>query len=190
MKIVDEPIPGLKVLKTFKRIDERGYFSELFKSSMFKNLKLPNKFVQLNESQSIGCVRRGLHLQWNPPMAKIMRVTRGSARLVALDLRVDSKNFGNSYFIDLNENDDIWLYGEYGFARGFETSHEITNVEYLVTSEYNSNGEGGISSLDLSLKSNWLNNSPIISEKDLKLPSIKQWTKLPESNLIRIEQFN
>lgn len=190
MKVVDEPIPGLKVLKTLKYIDERGYFSELFKSSIFKNLKMPDKFVQINESQSIGCVRRGLHLQWNPPMAKIMRVTRGSARLVALDLRVDSENFGKSYFIDLNENDDIWLYGEYGFARGFETSNGITNIEYLVTSEYNSDGEGGISSFDFSLKSNWLNSSPIISEKDLKLPSIEQWTKSPVSKLIRIEKFN
>jgi len=186
MELIEEPFAGLKVLRATRKGDERGYFVELYKSSLFEKVGLPTQYVQLNESQSIGCVRRGLHFQWNPPMAKVMRVSRGSARLVALDLRIDSPDFGKSHFIDLNEDDSLWYYAEYGFARGFETEGGVTNLEYLVTGEYNSNGEGGISSFDESLQKCWKATSPIVSERDMKLPSIAEWTELPESKLLRL----
>jgi dTDP-4-dehydrorhamnose 3,5-epimerase len=188
VELIDEPIAGLKLLRATKKGDQRGYFIELYKSSLFDKVGLPKHYVQLNESQSIGCVRRGLHFQWNPAMAKIARVSRGSARLVALDLRIDSSDFGRSHFADLNEDDCLWYYAEYGFARGFETEGGITNLEYLVTGEYNSKGEGGVSSFDESLSGCWKASSPVISERDLNLPTIAEWIKVPESKLLRIQK--
>jgi dTDP-4-dehydrorhamnose 3,5-epimerase len=189
MHLVDEPIPGLKILKSTRRNDERGFFVELFRASLFGSIGVPSNFMQLIESQSVGCVRRGLHFQWNPPMAKLARISRGSARLVALDLRIDSKFFGNSHSIDLSEDDSIWYFAEYGFARGFETSGDKTNLEYLMTNEYNATGEGGVSSLDSSLKDCWINMSPIMSKRDLSLPTIEEWTKMPESKFLRVANF-
>lgn len=187
MNLIDEPIPGLKIFKAIRKNDERGFFVELFKSSLFDKIGIPTNFAQLNESQSTGSVRRGLHFQWNPQMAKVARISRGSARLVAVDLRIDSIFFGKSHFIDLTEDDSIWYYAEYGFARGFETTEGKTNLEYLVTSEYNSSGEGGVSSFDPTLKSCWINDSPIVSKRDLALPTIDEWSKLPESKFLKSE---
>ncbi|MGD0857565.1 MAG: dTDP-4-dehydrorhamnose 3,5-epimerase family protein, partial [Dehalococcoidia bacterium] len=59
--------------------DERGFFTEVYRQDQFKNLGLPEVFVQLNQSGSIKGVLRGLHFQWDPPMGKLMRVTRGNA---------------------------------------------------------------------------------------------------------------
>jgi dTDP-4-dehydrorhamnose 3,5-epimerase len=189
MRLLDEPIPGLKVFEAVRKDDQRGFFVELFKASLFSNLNIPNNFVQLNESQSIGSVRRGMHFQWDPPMAKVARISRGSARLVALDLRIDSPNYGNSHFIDLTEDDSIWYYSEFGFARGFETSGGLTNLEYLVTREYNSQGEGGISTFDTSLSHCWKTVSPIVSQRDLNLPTIQQWATLPQSKHLKMEFY-
>ena len=70
--------------------DERGYFLETFRADSFRELGLPQSFVQENHSYSRKGVLRGLHFQWNPPMGKLMRVTRGAAFLVAVDVRPGS----------------------------------------------------------------------------------------------------
>lgn len=57
--------------------DQRGFFMETFRADQFKTLGLPTKFVQDNHSGSVRGVLRGLHFQWDPPMGKLMRVTRG-----------------------------------------------------------------------------------------------------------------
>ena len=64
--------------------DERGFFTEVYRKDQFEELGLPSTFVQLNHSRSVKNVVRGLHFQWDPPMGKLMRVTLGSAFLVAL----------------------------------------------------------------------------------------------------------
>src|SRR5882757_9966555 len=70
--------------------DDRGFFTEVFRADLFKELGLPTQFVQDNHSGSVRGVVRGLHFQWEPPMGKLMRVTQGAAFLVALDIRVGS----------------------------------------------------------------------------------------------------
>jgi dTDP-4-dehydrorhamnose 3,5-epimerase len=66
--------------------DERGFFMEVYRADQFKELGLPTDFVQDNHSCSRKGVVRGLHFQWEPPMGKLMRVTRGTALLVARDI--------------------------------------------------------------------------------------------------------
>ena len=74
--------------------DSRGFFSETFRADQFETLGLPVLFVQDNHSRSAKGVIRGLHFQWEPPMGKLMRVTAGSAFLVAVDIRKGSPTLG------------------------------------------------------------------------------------------------
>jgi len=74
--------------------DSRGFFSETFRADQFRSLGLPTEFVQDNHSRSARGVVRGLHFQWDPPMGKLMRVSLGSAFLVAVDIRKGSPTLG------------------------------------------------------------------------------------------------
>src|SRR5574337_533513 len=74
--------------------DERGFFLETYRADRFAALGLPHEFVQDNHSPSKKGVIRGLHFQWDPPMGKLMRVTVGSAFLVAVDIRKGSPTLG------------------------------------------------------------------------------------------------
>jgi len=74
--------------------DTRGFFTEFYREDQFRSLGLPDKFVQGNHSRSQKNVLRGLHFQWEPPMGKLMRVTFGSAFLVAVDIRKGSPTLG------------------------------------------------------------------------------------------------
>ena len=88
---------GLVVLQPGVFEDERGFFSEVFRADQFEALGLPTNFVQDNHSRSSRGVVRGLHFQWEPPMGKLMRVTIGSAFLVAVDVRKGSPTLGQWY---------------------------------------------------------------------------------------------
>ena len=74
--------------------DDRGFFMETFRVDQFKANGLPTHFVQDNHSRSVKGVVRGLHFQWEPPMGKLMRVSLGSAFLVAVDIRKGSPTLG------------------------------------------------------------------------------------------------
>jgi len=75
--------------------DTRGFFMETFRKDAFADNGLPVEFVQDNHSRSIRGVVRGLHFQWDPPMGKLMRVSLGSAYLVAVDIRLGRRHWGS-----------------------------------------------------------------------------------------------
>jgi dTDP-4-dehydrorhamnose 3,5-epimerase len=85
------------------RGDSRGFFMETFRADQFRELGLPTDFVQDNHSKSKKCVLRGLHFQWDPPMGKLMRVTRGAAFLVAVDVRKGSPTLGKWFGLEVSE---------------------------------------------------------------------------------------
>ncbi len=74
--------------------DSRGFFTETYREDQFAEMGLPTKFVQDNHSRSVKGTVRGLHFQWEPPMGKLMRVTLGTAFLVAVDIRKGSPTLG------------------------------------------------------------------------------------------------
>src|SRR6476661_10782989 len=74
--------------------DDRGFFTEAYRKDKFSEFGLNLEFVQDNHSRSAKGVVRGLHFQWDPPMGKLMRVTLGSAFLVAVDIRKNSRTLG------------------------------------------------------------------------------------------------
>ena len=99
--------------------DSRGFFMETYREDQFKALGLPSHFVQDNHSRSAKGVVRGLHFQWEPPMGKLMRVTLGSAFLVAVDIRKGSPTLGKWFGSEVSAENRRQVWAPAGFARGF-----------------------------------------------------------------------
>src|SRR6476646_10283074 len=117
--------------------DSRGFFMESFRSDQFQSLGLPTTFLQDNHSRSAKGVVRGLHFQWDPPMCKLMRVTAGSAFLVAVDIRKGSPTLGQWFGIEASSENRRMVWAPEGFARGFCALANGTEVQYKCTAIYN-----------------------------------------------------
>src|SRR5215467_5688575 len=98
--------------------DARGFFMETFREDQFKANGLPTDFVQDNHSRSGKGVLRGLHFQWDPPMGKLMRVSRGAAFMVAVDIRKGSPTIGKWFGLEVSAENKKQVWAPYGFARG------------------------------------------------------------------------
>lgn len=155
--------------------DERGFFTEVYRQDVFAELGLPTDFVQLNHSGSTRNVVRGLHFQWDPPMGKLMRVTRGAAFLVAVDMRADAPTLGRWVGVTLTEDDNRELWAPAHFARGFCVVSDVAEIEYLCTGTYNQAGEGGIRWDDPEVGIGWPVSDPIVSSKDATAPTLSEW---------------
>lgn len=155
--------------------DHRGYFLEVFRSDVWEEHGLPAGFVQVNQSGSTEGVVRGLHFQWAPPMAKLMRVTRGRAFLVAADVRKGSPTLGEWVGVELDAADRTHVWAPAGFARGFCALAEPTEIEYLCTATYDADGEGGVRWDDPDIGVRWPVSRPLLSERDRNAPTLQQW---------------
>jgi dTDP-4-dehydrorhamnose 3,5-epimerase len=163
--------------------DSRGFFMETFREDQFKALGLPHQFVQDNHSRSARGVVRGLHFQWEPPMGKIMRVTSGTAFLVAVDIRKNSPTLGKWVGIEASAENRRQVWAPAGFARGFCVLSESAEIQYKCTGLYNNKAESGILWNDPAIGIEW----PVrvsdaeLSEKDKKAQTLDQWLARPES---------
>src|SRR5215469_11783670 len=92
---------------------------EVFRTDQFHHLGLPCDFVQDNHSRSSKGVLRGMHFQWDPPMGKLMRVTRGAAFMVAVDVRKHSPTLAQWFGLEVSAENKLQIWAPYGFARGF-----------------------------------------------------------------------
>lgn len=168
------------------RGDSRGFFMETYRADQFRELGLPTDFVQDNHSKSKKGVLRGLHFQWDPPMGKLMRVTRGAAFLVAVDVRKGSPTLGQWFGMEVSEENKKQVWAPYGFARGFCSLTDDCEVQYKTTGVYNQKGESGIHFADPEIGVKW----PIdpataeTSERDRNAQSLKEWLQSPLSDNI------
>jgi len=162
--------------------DGRGFFSEIFRADQFEAFGLPTLFVQENHSRSVKGVVRGLHFQWAPPMGKLMRVTVGSAFLVAVDIRKGSRTLGEWVGIEANSENRRCVWAPAGFARGFCALSDVTEIEYKCTGIYNSKAESAIRWDDPTIGIQWPVKDPIVSEKDRNASLLDEWLTLPESD--------
>lgn len=169
MKVISEPLKGLKVIQPNVYEDARGYFYESFNQNAFKDLGIKENFVQDNQSLSNRGVLRGLHYQ-KPPMAqgKLVRVVKGSVLDVVVDLRKDSSTYGQHYCLELTEQNKLLLYVPEGFAHGFVVLQDQTIFSYKCTNFYSPEHEEGIMWNDADLNINWKIESPLLSAKDEK----------------------
>ena len=161
--------------------DERGFFLEQFRADQFQSLGLPHRFVQENHSGSVINTLRGLHFQWDPPMGKMMRVLRGQAFLVAVDIRRGSPTWGQWYGQTLAAEDRKQIWAPAGFARGFCVLSEYAEIQYLCTGVYNQQAEAGIRWDDPQIGIAWPVKDPILSAKDRKAMTLSEWQKGPQA---------
>ena len=161
--------------------DSRGFFMETFREDQFQALGLPTHFVQDNHSRSTKGVLRGLHFQWEPPMGKLMRVTLGSAFLVAVDIRKGSPTVGQWVGVEASVENRRQVWAPAGFARGFCVLSEVAEIQYKCTGIYSNKGESGIRWDDPKIAIEWPLKDVVLSEKDRNAQSLEQWLSRPEA---------
>ena len=176
------PIEDLVVVKSEVFEDERGFFMEVFRKDQFEQLGLPTDFVQLNHSASRKDVVRGLHFQWAPPMGKLMRVTAGTAFLVAVDIRKESPTLGKWFGVEASAENKIQLFAPACFARGFAVLSDYAEIQYMCTGIYGPKCESGILWNDPEIGIDWPVKKPILSDKDKNAQTLAQWLERPESD--------
>jgi len=165
--------------------DKRGFFMEAYRADQFGELSLPTEFVQDNHSGSIKGVTRGLHFQYDQPMAKLMRVTQGTCFLVAVDIRKGSPTLGHWYGVEVSAENRLQVFAPAGFARGFCALSDFAEVQYKCTAIYNAKGESGVLWNDPDIGVEWPVGNPIVSEKDEKAQTFADWLETPESDNFR-----
>jgi len=167
MQIQETGFEGLLILQPTIFKDDRGAFWESWNETTFKKLDLDVNFVQDNQSVSHKNVLRGLHFQ-KPPHAqgKLVRVTKGKALDVVVDLRKKSKTFGKHFKLELSNEKANMLWIPTGFAHGFVALENNTVFQYKCDALYHPKSEDCLIWNDPSLGIDWEVIDPIISPKD------------------------
>jgi dTDP-4-dehydrorhamnose 3,5-epimerase len=174
-------IPEVLIVRPRLFADERGWFTEVLNVEAFAGLGLPASFVQVNQSRSVRGVLRGLHFQWDPPQAKLMRVVRGRAFMVAVDVRPGSPTLGQVVTVEGSEDEPVLFFAPASFARGFCALADVTEIEYFCTATYNSACETGIRWDDPALGIAWPVDEPKVSPKDAVAGTLADWLARPEA---------
>ncbi|QKX04708.1 dTDP-4-dehydrorhamnose 3,5-epimerase [Aquimarina sp. TRL1] len=181
MEIEKTPLEGCFIIKPRVFMDERGSFFESFNQEKFEKLTGKTvRFVQNNQSISSRGVLRGLHFQKGKfAQAKLVRVISGEVLDVAVDLRRDSKTFGEHFSIVLNETNNYQLFVPRGFAHGFSTLSERAIFSYQCDNFYHQESESGVLYKDPQLSIDWkLKDSEVLlSQKDKVLPLLGDFTE-------------
>ncbi|SVB32559.1 uncharacterized protein METZ01_LOCUS185413 [marine metagenome] len=188
-------IPEIKVVRFGRFSDQRGYFTEPYRSSDLHENPMTDflhnvTFLQQNESYSVSGVVRGLHFQWNPHMGKFVRTVRGHMIDLVLDIRKGSPTVGKIIAYDMPDSLDAdyseWIWVPPGFAHGnFFT--EPSTIEYFCSAEYSPTTESGISPVapdidwslcDPGLKGKFdalISIAPNMSDKDRDGQTLADW---------------
>ncbi len=167
-------IPDVKIIRTNRFHDERGFFTEAYKESEYLEIGIP-KFVQDNMSESSKGVIRGLHWQTSPfGQGKLVTCLNGSILDVAVDIRKESKTFGRHVAVELNSKEQTALWVPEGFAHGFQALEDDTRVYYKVTSIWNKEHERSLRFSDTDLKIAWKKIPKVVSNKDMQAPSLSE----------------
>ncbi len=172
MRYTPFPLAGAYLIDLEKREDARGFFSRLFCTEEFARHGLDTNFIQANNSHSVHAgTLRGLHYQLGPHAeTKLVRCVRGSFYDVILDLRKDSPTFGKSFGATLSAENRTMMYVPKGFAHGFLTLEEDSEVLYFVSAVYSKEFERGVRWNDPTFKISWPSAPTNISERDQSHP--------------------
>ena len=178
MKVSPLKISDVKLIEPDVFEDERGFFYESFNQKKFNEaIGQEINFVQDNHSKSKVNVLRGLHYQKKPfAQGKLVRVISGEVLDVAVDVRKNSSTFGQWVSMTLSAENKKQLWIPEGFAHGFLSLKNNTEVLYKVTNIYNKTSEVCINAFDKKIKIDWGSISPTLSDKDQNGLSLNEFT--------------
>lgn len=180
MKFTPLAIPDVILIEPDIFKDSRGQFFEAYHKEKYRAGGIAEELVQHNQSRSNKNVLRGLHLQLNHPQGKLVRVIKGEAFDVAVDVRVGSPTFKKWVAVTLSGDNNHQLYIPPGLAHGFVALTQDVEFEYKCTELYDKNDEATILWNDPGLGIEWPIKNPILSDKDLCGLTLRALTdKLP-----------
>jgi dTDP-4-dehydrorhamnose 3,5-epimerase len=168
MLLTELDLPGAFIVAPERQADARGYFARTFCRDEFVAHGLASDFVQCSTSYNArrGTLR-GMHFQ-RPPHeeAKLVRCTRGAILDVVLDLRRDAATFRCWRALELAADNGLALFVPVGFAHGFQTLSDDTEVFYQITQRYDPGAGGGVRWDDPAFGIDWPIRPPILSPRD------------------------
>lgn len=178
MEIADTALDGVKIITLDVFGDARGSFAETYDSRAFADLGIDTAFVQDSWSHSANAgVVRGLHFQIPPhAQAKIVRVTRGRVFDVIVDIRHGSDTFGRHISFELAADDMRCVYVPAGFAHGFCTLVDDTEITYKMSDHFAPDCYKGVRWSDPALAIDWpvAPDKAVVSEKDAAHPCLNE----------------
>jgi len=168
MKFNELEIKGVFLIEIDKITDDRGFFARTWDRKKFLENNLNPDLVQCNISfNSKKGTIRGMHFQKKPyEEARLVHCTKGKVFEVILDIRKDSPTYLNWISVELNDKDYKMLYVPEGFALGFQTLEDNTELFYQMSREYNSEYAAGLRWDDPKFKITWPLNVSKISKRD------------------------
>ena len=184
MKFIKTAIPEVYIIEPSVFGDNRGYFLESYNQKRFEEVVGKTSFVQDNESKSSKGVLRGLHFQ-KPPFeqAKLVRCIEGEVLDVLVDIRKNSKTYGQHVTVLLSGENKRQLFVPRGFAHGFLVLSDSATFAYKVDNTYAPEFDAGIRWNDKQLNIQWGMEDSIVkvSAKDAELPFFLEF-KSPFTN--------
>ena len=179
MKVMPTKLDGVIIIAPQVFRDDRGFFMESYSRRDFEQLGIDVEFVQDNHSLSRRGTLRGLHFQREYPQAKLLRVLRGRAFDVAIDLRADSPTCGRWHGVILDADSKRMFYIPVGFAHGFLALTDEVELAYKCSEYYHPEDEGGLIWNDPEVGIDWpldLVDRPLLSTKDGQFPTLSELT--------------
>lgn len=176
MEVRELSIPGAWEFTPVQHPDDRGVFLEWFKAEIFQeHVGHPFELAQANISVSKKGTVRAIHYAMVPPgQAKWVTCPTGALRDFVIDIRVGSPTFGKHEFVDLDPANRKCLYLSEGLGHGFSALEDNSTLAYLCSTPYNPEREFTISPLDPDLDIDWGVDIPLMSERDVAAPSLKE----------------
>jgi dTDP-4-dehydrorhamnose 3,5-epimerase len=171
-------LPGPIVIEGYRHNDERGFFSESFRTNQFETMGIP-QFIQENHSRSAAITIRGLHYQLNPvSQGKLIYCARGAILDVMVDIRKYSPFYGKWASVLLNDENCKMVYIPSGFAHGFLVKDGIADIIYKATAYYSPSFDRSILWNDPDINIDWgLDENQMgslnISKRDEVAPQLK-----------------
>ena len=175
MQLLPTRIDGPKLIQPQVNGDERGFFCETYRRSLFNELGITEELVQDNHSRSRQGIVRGMHFQVGAGISKLVRCARGSILDVMVDLRRGSPTFGQWEGFQLDDQNMRLAYCPVGFAHGFCVLSEQADVVYKQSGYYDAALERGIRYDDPDVGIEWPVGLELVpSQRDAQAPLLRE----------------
>ena len=174
MKLLKTKIEGLKIIKLKRNNDPRGYLAETYNKKLIGGKELVFDYKVISKKN----IFRGFHFQYKFQQVKLISVLKGKILDYVVDLRKNSQTFGKSLSIVLSEDNCRSLYIPEGFGHAYYSFSNLNIIYYKLSNYYQPKYEDGILWNDKSLKFKWPTKKPIVSKKDKKLRTFKDFKKV------------